>query len=230
MKIRNGFVSNSSSSSFIVVWDKKPQSIDEIKNILFGELESFSVYGDSIDTIKLSETIFNDTDFATYEQIKSEQDGLFCFNSWGSSTPKWDSVGYYANKKLMDMYEKEYIDAKYNMEFYEDILKTYSVDEKNSFMRQSKLERVLETTPEITKREKDFHEATKLKRKYQDIYYGNSKIMEQMVKESTDKFIEDHKDKFISIYEYSDNDGNLGSTLEHGDVFSNLKSWQINHH
>lgn len=227
MKIRNGFVSNSSSSSFIVVWDKKPQSIDEIKNILFGELENLSVYGDSIDTIKLSETIFSDTDFATYEQIKSEQDSLFQFNTW-ESTPKWDSVGYYANKKLMDIYEKEYIDAKYNMDFYEDILKTYSVEEKNSFIRQGKLERVLGM--EMSKREKDFYEATKLKRKYQDIYYGNSKIMEQIVKESTDKFIEDHKDKYISIYEYSDNDGNLGSTLEHGDVFNNLKSWQISHH
>jgi hypothetical protein len=30
MKIRNGFVSNSSSSSFVVVFPKKPDSIEEL--------------------------------------------------------------------------------------------------------------------------------------------------------------------------------------------------------
>jgi len=37
MKTRNGFVSNSSSSSFIVAFDKVPTTIEEMKVLLFGE-------------------------------------------------------------------------------------------------------------------------------------------------------------------------------------------------
>ena len=36
MKIRRGFVSNSSSSSFVVAWAKKPESEEEIRKALFG--------------------------------------------------------------------------------------------------------------------------------------------------------------------------------------------------
>ena len=36
MKIRNGFVSNSSSSSFVVAWQKKPKTIEDINRFLFG--------------------------------------------------------------------------------------------------------------------------------------------------------------------------------------------------
>ena len=35
MKIRDGFVSNSSSSSFIVAFDKTPETVAEMQNILF---------------------------------------------------------------------------------------------------------------------------------------------------------------------------------------------------
>ncbi len=41
MKIRNGFVSNSSSSSFIVGLPKKPESKEEVKQIVFNDENSF---------------------------------------------------------------------------------------------------------------------------------------------------------------------------------------------
>ena len=37
MKIRNGFVSNSSSSSFVVAFPKKPDSIEELQQMMFGK-------------------------------------------------------------------------------------------------------------------------------------------------------------------------------------------------
>ena len=42
MKTRNGFVSNSSSSSFLVVFQKVPASIDEMKELLFGKEKTYA--------------------------------------------------------------------------------------------------------------------------------------------------------------------------------------------
>lgn len=57
MKIRKGFVSNSSSSSFLVAF--KPEeikTIDTLKKTLFGENETHEGY----DTYKITETVWND--------------------------------------------------------------------------------------------------------------------------------------------------------------------------
>jgi hypothetical protein len=41
MKIRQGFVSNSSSSSFVIAWSKKPETVEEMSNFLFGENKEY---------------------------------------------------------------------------------------------------------------------------------------------------------------------------------------------
>ncbi len=41
MKIRKGFVSNSSSSNFVVIFPKVPKSVGDVKEILFGEAHFF---------------------------------------------------------------------------------------------------------------------------------------------------------------------------------------------
>lgn len=41
MKIRHGFVSNSSSSSFVVAFPKKPETVEEMRELLFKDVQSF---------------------------------------------------------------------------------------------------------------------------------------------------------------------------------------------
>lgn len=63
MKIRNGFVSNSSSSSFVVAFPRKPKTVEETLKMLFGNDVDGSVqkYNDYVLTNKqIAEIVFND--------------------------------------------------------------------------------------------------------------------------------------------------------------------------
>jgi hypothetical protein len=60
MKIRTGFVSNSSSSSFIVAFAKVPESQEELQQMLFGDDEKFSIYGDTFLTADVAAVVWRD--------------------------------------------------------------------------------------------------------------------------------------------------------------------------
>ncbi len=75
MKIRNGFVSNSSSSSFIVAIPKKVKTVEQLKEIMFpGQKFISHPYEDgvSITTKKIAETVFKDME----EQIPNNRESL----------------------------------------------------------------------------------------------------------------------------------------------------------
>jgi hypothetical protein len=63
MKIRSGFVSNSSSSSFIVAFPKEPTSAEEVEKILFpsgGNTYGHPYYKASYPTDKVAGTVWDD--------------------------------------------------------------------------------------------------------------------------------------------------------------------------
>ena len=62
MKYRAGYVSNSSSSSFIVAFPHVPKDVDDVRQILFGDSETFSSpYGDECWGVKeVASIVFDD--------------------------------------------------------------------------------------------------------------------------------------------------------------------------
>jgi len=62
MKIRTGFVSNSSSSSFVAGFKTIPRSIKDVKEMLFGDKEWYCAPydDDKYTTERVAETVFND--------------------------------------------------------------------------------------------------------------------------------------------------------------------------
>ena len=62
MKIRHGFVSNSSSSSFLVAFPSYPKSAQEVKDLLFGDREKFSgpYWEEEWSALEIAERVWND--------------------------------------------------------------------------------------------------------------------------------------------------------------------------
>jgi len=61
MKVRNGFVSNSSSSSFLVVFDKMPEDVYEVHRLLFPNgAETVCPYDYEIQSHRVAEEVWND--------------------------------------------------------------------------------------------------------------------------------------------------------------------------
>ena len=228
MKIRKGFVSNSSSSSFLVVWDKKPGSVEEVHQILFDGLDTHSYWDDHFDAKKLSEIIFNDTQEATEKQILEEIRSSYYFEDWNNKNV-WRYVGYKADKKLLEEYAKNKIELNRQIDFYESMYKEYSEKDKEFIQRKVKLERVNQVETELTKREKDLLEIKAELEKYKKLSWDRNDT-NKLVKDSYNKMMEDFKDKFFAVYSYSDNDGSINSCLEHSEVFDNIQNWRNSHH
>lgn len=101
MKIRNGFVSNSSSSNFIVPFSKIPQNVAEMKEMLFGDAEYFVGHS----TTRVAQTVFEDFMSqipATEKEILNEIElGYF------AGMPDYFKI-VKADYKEKELYEKQY--------------------------------------------------------------------------------------------------------------------------
>jgi len=115
MKIRTGFVSNSSSSSFIVGFKRRPQTAEEVHQVLFGtEPAVITVYDFGLPTNVAAQKVFDDIQKqqpATRDQIlEVVRDGYF------DTRPSRD----YNGEKPSDIMLKEFRGKYPDIESYWD--------------------------------------------------------------------------------------------------------------
>jgi hypothetical protein len=128
MKTKTSFVTNSSSSSFIVAFNNVPQSVEEMKNLLFPyESEYLNPYVFDSDDPKswpveqVAETVFNDlgqelNDEEFIEELQSGSCDLIPSRpyAYDNSEKDWG--------KIRERYEKE---AKEDEDFAKEIVRQY---------------------------------------------------------------------------------------------------------
>jgi hypothetical protein len=99
MKIRNGFVINSSSSSFIVIFPREPKDAEDVKNILFEEgqetyLNPYPNYAKqkewSIEQV--SNTVWKDIQDQNKNNLKEAIDEIS--SGYLNGSPKWSDFDY----------------------------------------------------------------------------------------------------------------------------------------
>ena len=117
MKVRNGFVSNSSSSSFIVVLDKKPNDSKELKKVLFGNKETYKYEWDKkvYKTSDIAGKVFNDLEESVLNMTTEELFGEF-------EDIEYDRF-YHENKRFADDADMGLILERAKKEFAEFVKK-----------------------------------------------------------------------------------------------------------
>jgi hypothetical protein len=258
MKIRNGFVSNSSSSSFVVVLPKKPDNTGELKEMLFGEEKgAISIYNyRPIDFFDIAVRVYQDICSANDNKrdILPKIANLSSLVKHLMYMPHYMSKNHYISKNTRDLDEyggkwvnlgefltqdDEGLRKLRDLEMEIESRWDNEVDEQNNIKRRiineifqsSNYDICSEEVIKIANKDKEYLTLQKKHKNIIDKMHKNEdKLRTIIAKKQARAFLNKYKGKFIFITSYSDNDGEKGCTLEHGDIFCNVPHIKISNH
>jgi hypothetical protein len=127
MKIRMGFVTNSSSSSFIVAFDKVPNSWQEVLEMLFdADKATVSEYGLSMDNKQVAQIVFEDISKQTPNNLEELKETFHGFD---------DGIENYKDYKELERKRWDNSSQKEQDELYEKLETLYSEFEEIHFKK-----------------------------------------------------------------------------------------------
>lgn len=202
MKIRSGFVSNSSSSSFILALPKIPDNIQELKEMLLDDPDTLfhKTYDNELIPInEIVNVIFNDINSTNVGGPESFDTKIEI------SSYEIDNYDHLVTSNRLDRYKvlKSDYETTYEIHnsLFSDLFKTKDEDAREFVRNEIKLSDI-----ELEKFSKEM-----------------IKIITESVSES------DKKDyKYLSL-EYAD-DTSIGSMIEHSGILDKITISRISHH
>jgi len=255
MKTRNGFISNSSSSSFVVAFPRKPKTEKELVTMMFGTNEHGTVrpydFYEGISNQDIAKRVFADIMNKKPKTKKSEvvsefSTRYFCLNK---GKPYYEKSKYCSTNsslmaRLMRLEDKHDASEKVKRAVlkkrldqfvpevphaYKDGKKNWQTGELFTDEEVAAYEKYVKAKDKFTKTDKIY---VKLQKKFWDILNKRwkevRKLRDQLATIDTNKFYADHKRSFIIVLTYGDESGD--GTLEHGGIFRNLPHVHISHH
>jgi len=202
MKIRSGFVSNSSSSSFILGLTRIPETTDDLKLMLnIGDYPVIDGSYECLPTDMVINTIYNDI----MEVITNNK--------------------HVSNLKDMLLVNDFSNEIRYNIKDYDHYIS------RDNILRYNELK----TLTEYYNKEEDKVWAIKdndvRRKKLNELREKFNSCVEEISHMIIDTIMKDKKDRKI-FFElvYSDNDGALGSLIEHGNVLDPIEILYFSHH
>jgi len=138
MKIRKGFVSNSSSSSFVVAFPKMPETTEEVREMMFGKQEWHFSGDHNISTKEIAKMVFEEIEgkesaskLKIYNAIRH---GWFDFYY----DPKLLPGNYTSNESYALDWKKDADKIKEIWAHEEDVNNQRAIDIANAFLKINK--------------------------------------------------------------------------------------------
>ena len=203
MKIRTGFVSNSSSSSFLVLLDERPKDVNHLRKLIF----SHTVFSSKGDFKEVYEEI--------HDPYLSHSDDLVEGKDFFTTKAAAKYLGVPKEERVCLVSQ----DNKKNMiKFIADSLMFVNIEDKLlavGYPPYPKATYGIRTPEESKESNKKWIEFHKLEKKWARTY---AKFLAEML-------IQQDTGKYLCKFRASDNDSAIGSTVEHGDTFKNCSFW-----
>jgi hypothetical protein len=208
MKVRSGFVSNSSSSSFVVVFDKKPKSKGELFKLMFGDkdLDDHINYYDDI--CHLSEVVEH-----VYQQLQLQEKSAVIKD---------------VSEKLRSRYHYGWLSKNSGTITREGRLvhgpKWHLDDKESNYCGTNKKD--LEILIDLMKKQDQLSYDESTDKDRQKLYDDIDKLVKKISMNDARQFIKDHKGKFVALFEFEDHT-TIGSVCEHGGIFDKSELFHI---